>query len=69
MIREQVHATAVVLGGEPVGQLGQERREVVARMGALELRRQGAHAREVGLARDLIDGVGGRLGVVAELRR
>ena len=67
MVGEQVHTSAAVGGGEPIGELGEERREVAARIRPLELRREGAHPREVGLARDLLVGVRGRLGVVAEL--
>ena len=52
-----------------MGQLGKEGSDVGGRMGAHELQRQGAHTCEVGLARDLLDGVGRRVGVIAELRR
>ena len=67
VIGEQVHAAAAVRGGEPLGQLGQERRRAAIGMGSLELRGQGTHPRQVGLTRHLLVGIGRRLVVVPEL--
>ena len=47
VVREEVHATAAVLGGEPLRELGLERRVIAAGVGALELRGEGTHSREV----------------------
>jgi hypothetical protein len=66
VIGEQVHAATAVLGREPLGELGAERRRV-APTGPLELGREGPHPAEVGLPSDLLVGVGRGLGVVAEL--
>jgi hypothetical protein len=57
VIREQVHAPTAVLGGEAARELGAERRCIPAGMRALELGRERAHPREVGLARDLFVGI------------
>jgi hypothetical protein len=67
MVGEEVHATAAVLGGEAVGEFGEERGVIRPRVRALELRCQGTHPREVRLAGDLFGGVGRSAGVVAEL--
>ena len=50
-----------------MGELGQECRVVSGGVRALELRREGAHAREVGLPCGLFVGIGRCVRVVAEL--
>ena len=57
VVRKQVHAAGVFSGGEPVRQLGEERRRVVVRARSLEFHRERAQPREVGLPRDLLVGI------------
>ena len=66
MVGQEVHAPPTLLGAEARGELGDERGHVAVGVGGHELGREHAQAPEVGLARDLLVGVGVGLRVVAE---